>query len=231
MNIALLEDDPDQALIVAEWLTHGGHCCDCFETGRQFTQSVKNNTYDLLLLDWLIPDMDGIDVLLWVREHMEWHIPVLFVTKLDREKDIVHALNQGADDYMVKPIRQMEMIARIEALGRRATLIADNHKILTLGRYTIDRNQRIIQKDGELITMTHIEYDLAVFMFRNYGRVLSRSYILEHVWGKNTKLNTRTIDTHICRIRKKLKICSENGWNLVPIYQHGYRLEKLSDQQ
>jgi DNA-binding response OmpR family regulator len=228
VNIALLEDDPDQAVIIAEWLVLGGHHCDCFESGTQFTQSVKHNTYDVLLLDWLIPDMNGIDVLLWVREHMEWHIPVLFVTKMDREEDIVHALNQGADDYMTKPIRQMEMLARVEALRRRTTLDSGHQKMLALDPYCIDLNQRKILKHGEHITMTHIEFDLAVFMFRNSGRVLSRSYILEHVWGKNTKYNTRTIDTHMSRIRKKLAICSENGWNLVPIYQHGYRLEKLT---
>jgi DNA-binding response OmpR family regulator len=76
--------------------------------------------------------------------------------------------------------------------------------------------------------MTHIEFDLAVFMFRNYGRILSRGYILEHVWGKNTEISTRTVDTHMSRIRKKLAICSENGWKLAPIYQHGYRLDKLT---
>ncbi len=230
MNIALLEDDQDQALIYAEWLFHGGHVCDIFKSGREFVQAVKKNTYDILLLDWIIPDLNGIDVLHWVRENMEWRIPVLFITIMDREENIVQALNDGADDYMTKPVRQLELLARIEALERRSTSLDDSQAIMTLNPYSIDRSQRKIQRDGEHITMTHIEFDLAVFMFRNYGRILSRGYILENVWGKNTEISTRTVDTHMSRIRKKLAICSENGWKLAPIYQHGYRLDKLTTE-
>ncbi|HFD11155.1 MAG TPA: response regulator transcription factor [Crenotrichaceae bacterium] len=228
MNIALLEDDQAQAVIIAEWLFQGGHVCNCFESGHAFTHAVKNNTYDLLLLDWIIPDLNGIDVLHWARENLEWRIPILFISQMDREEDIVQALHLGADDYMIKPVRHRELLARIEALTRRSTIADDSNTILSLAPYSIDRSQRVILKDGKNIPMTHIEFDLAVFMFRNYGRVLSRNYILKHVWGKNNEISTRTVDTHMSRIRKKLDICSENGWKLVPIYQHGYRLHRLS---
>lgn len=230
MNIAILEDDRDQALLIAEWLYQDGHVCDCFVSGHDFTHAIKNNTYDMLLIDWIIPDLNGLDVLHWVRETIDWHIPVLFVTKMDREEDIVQALNDGADDYMTKPIRQKELLARIAALARRSTTVNNNKSVIKLTPYSIDRSQRQIQKEGKNIPLTHIEFDLALFMFRNYGRMLSRDYILKNVWGKSSKLNTRTVDTHISRIRKKLELYPANGWKLVPIYQHGYRLEKINAQ-
>ena len=228
MNIALLEDDLDQALMITEWLNHSRHDCECFASGSEFIHAVKSQTYDVLLLDWILPDMNGIEVLHWARSHMEWCIPILFISKMDTEEDIVLALNEGADDYMIKPLRQRELVARVEALQRRSTIIDDLNDILTLDPYCFNRSQRQLNKNGEHIAMTHIEFDLAVFMFRNYGRVLSRSYILKHVWGKNIDIGTRTVDTHMSRIRKKMSIHSDNGWKLVPIYQHGYRLEKLT---
>ncbi|MCH9698936.1 MAG: response regulator transcription factor [Gammaproteobacteria bacterium] len=231
MNIALLEDDQDQAILIAEWLLQGGHICNCFQSGDDFTYALKNNTYDLLLIDWVVPDMSGIDALHWVREHIEWRIPILFITKMDREEDIVQALNEGADDYMSKPIRQKELIARIEALHRRATNDDQKGNLLEYKPYTINREQRCFQLNDSTISMTHIEFDLAVFMFRNQGRVLSREYILRNVWGKNSEISTRTVDTHMSRIRKKLHIGPDNGWKLTPVYQHGYRLDSVGSDE
>jgi DNA-binding response OmpR family regulator len=226
MQIALLEDDPDQSAIIMEWLLHEGHQCACFESGREFIKTVKWNTFDLLILDRLIPDIDGVEVLKWVRENLDWRIPVLFTTQLDSEEDIVYGLNQGADDYMVKPIKHRELLARIEALGRRS-LNTEDTAILKPEPFQIDRNTRQIRRNNEMIPTTNIEFDLALFMFRNYGRVLSRGYILESVWGRNADVNSRTVDTHVSRIRKKLGISPEHAWQLVSIYQHGYRLDKL----
>lgn len=228
MQIALLEDDPDQSVMMKEWLLHNDHQCACFDSGREFIKTVKWNTYDILILDWLVPDMSGLEVLKWVRENLDWRIPVLFTTQMDSEDDIVHGLNQGADDYMIKPIKHRELLARIDALGRRFLNTTDSDSILQVNPFLIDRNTRQIQKNNEIIHTTSIEFDLALFMFRNYGRVLSRGYILENVWGRNADVTTRTVDTHVSRIRKKLGITPENDWQLVPVYQHGYRLEKLA---
>ncbi len=228
MQLALLEDDPDQSAMIQEWLLHHGHQCTCFESGREFVKKVKRHTYDVLILDRLIPDLDGIEVLKWVRENLDWRIPVLITTQMDSEEDIVYGLNQGADDYMVKPIKHYELLARVDALGRRFIDAENTESVLQAKPFLIDRKTRQIQKHNEIIPTTNIEFDLALFMFRNYGRVLSRGYILENVWGRNADITTRTVDTHVSRIRKKLGIVPENNWQLVPIYQHGYRLEKLS---
>ncbi|MCH9698747.1 MAG: response regulator transcription factor [Gammaproteobacteria bacterium] len=228
MHLALLEDDPDQSAIMIEWLKHHGHQCDCFASGREFIKTVRRNTYDMLILDRLIPDMNGIEVLKWVRENMDWRIPVLITTQLDSEEDIVFGLNQGADDYMIKPIKNKELLARIDALGRRLLNQEESDSVIHADPFIIERKTRNIKRHDELIPTTNIEYDLALFMFQNYGRVLSRGYILENVWGRKADITTRTVDTHVSRIRKKLGIVPENNWQLVPIYQHGYRLEKLN---
>lgn len=231
LYIALLEDDPDQALIVAEWLKEAGHKCDSYRGGRVFIQGVKRNTYDILVLDWIVPDMSGLDVLYWVRENVDWRIPVIFTTQMDREEDVVRVLDEGADDYMAKPVKRRELLARIAALGRRTLNSHEGHEVLEFDPFQIDREYRIVQKSGIEISLTNIEFDLTIFLFRNHGRILSRGYILENVWGRNSEVNTRTVDTHISRVRKKLGICQEIGWRLSPIYQHGYRLEKLIQKQ
>jgi len=227
MQIALLEDDPDQSIIIREWLLQHGHQCSCFESGREFIKAVKRTTFDLLILDRLVPDMDGIEVLKWVRENLDWQIPILITTQMDTEADIVYGLNHGADDYMVKPIKYQELLARVDALARRFLNPQSPGSIIKVTPFEIDRNKRKISRNAVIIPTTNIEFDLALFMFQNYGRVLSRGYILENVWGRNASISTRTVDTHVSRIRKKLGIIPENNWQLVPVYQHGYRLEKL----
>jgi two-component system, OmpR family, response regulator RegX3 len=119
------------------------------------------------------------------------------------------------------------LLARIEALGRRALKTEGAEANLQYDPFQINCSTRQIQVHNEIIPTTTIEFDLAQFLFRNYGRVLSRDYILENVWGRNPDVNTRTVDTHVSRIRRKLGIIPENKWHLVSVYQHGYRLEKL----
>ena len=231
MYIAFLEDDQDQACMIKEWLIAPGHKCDVYDSGRKFVQGIKRHTYDMLVLDWLVPDMSGVEVLQWVRENMEWQIPIIFTTQMDREEDVVQVLSKGADDYMPKPLKRRELLARIEAVGRRSLSKESLQGNLEFEPFSIDCEHRVLERDGEEITLTHIEFDLAVFMFRHYGRILSRSYILENVWGINADINTRTVDTHVSRIRKKLGILPEFGWRLSPVYQHGYRLERMKHRE
>lgn len=228
MRIALLEDDQDQAILFTEWLKAAGHGCEHFKSGKLFVRNIKRDSFDALILDWMIPDMDGYEVLGWVREHFEWPIPVVFVTAKDEEDDIVRALEQGADDYIVKPAKQRELIARIAAVVRRVAPVDETQTAIEFDPFYIDLANHEVKKDGRRIDVTQKEYELIVFLFRNLGRVLSRGHILESVWGRNPDINTRTVDTHVSRIRTKLALAAENGWRLSSIYQHGYRLERLS---
>lgn len=227
MKIALLEDEIEQAKSLANLLVENGHTCNHFQNGKNFIYEVLHNSYDVLILDWQLPDMDGTEVLKQVRAEMNWRVPVLFLTSRDSETDIITALDAGADDYVVKPARAGELLARVSALGRRSSTEAEEQEELEIGPYVINLSKRTILSSGEDVTLTDKDFDLAVFMFQNIGRLLSRDYLLERVWGISSDINTRTVDTHVSRLRRKLNIKPENGFRIKTIYQHGYRLEKI----
>jgi len=228
VRIAFLEDDSAQIALMKKWLADAGHDCHHFSTGKEFLRGVLRDTYDLALLDWELPDMHGGEILPALRANLDWSIPVLCITVRDREEDIVDALLKGADDYMSKPVSRAETLARIDALSRRAQPVHDSCSTFEFTPYLMDASSKSISRDGEPITLTQKEFDLALFLFRNAGRLLSRSYILESLWGTRGDLNTRTVDTHVSRIRNKLGLTPDTGWRLRAVYQHGYRLERVA---
>ena len=187
--------------------------------------ALNTESFDVIMLDWEVPDMSGFEVLQWIRENLDWSCPVIFITQRDQEEDVVKAFEAGADDYMAKPINRAEMLARINAIHRRNNPPDENETILDIPPYVIDLKKRKIVCDAVEIDLTQKEYELALFILRNVGKVLSRGYLLERVWGRNPDINTRTVDTHVSRLRRKLNFTKENGWKLTSVYQHGYRLE------
>jgi len=229
MKIALLEDEVDQAKNLSAALIENQHACEYFHTGKSFIYAVLHNSYDLLILDWHLPDMEGTEVLKTIRSELSWRIPVIFLTSRDGEEDIVTALDAGADDYLVKPARPAELTARLNALSRRIGNDVDEQEALEIGPYIIHIGKRSIISSGEEVSLTDKDFDLAVFMFQNIGRLLSRDFLLERVWGISSDINTRTVDTHVSRLRRKLNIKPENGFRVKTIYQHGYRLERVSE--
>jgi two-component system response regulator RegX3 len=229
MRIALLEDEQDQADLVSTWVRAAGHSCHVFMRGKDLVRAAKRESFDLFLLDWEVPGMSGEEVLVWIRAKVTEQVPVLFVTARQREEDIVHALSSGADDYMVKPLGKLELLARIDALARRVrTGQRQGEDVLEYGRLCVDCHSRQVKLDGQEVTLTQKDYELAVFLLHNIGRLLSRGHLLEAVWGQSAEINTRTIDTHVSRIRGKLALTPENGWRLSAVYQHGYRLERVA---
>ena len=227
MRIAYLEDDTAQADMVKHMLAEAGHSCMHCTNGREFMVLMRRETFDLLLLDWEVPDMSGRDVLNELRGNGN-PVPVLFATQRDDEASIVGALSHGADDYMVKPVRQAELLARITALGRRAG-VGDvvPQGVQEVGPWTIDRGRRVITLDGEPVKLTDKDFELASYLFQNVGKLMSRAHLLEKVWGIMSAIESRTVDVHISRIRRSLEIRPERGYRIKTIYQHGYRLESI----
>lgn len=229
MRVAILEDDPDQAELTCRWLTNAEYSVDCYADGGAFLRAVRRESFDLYVLDWVLPDLSGIDVLQKLRTEISDFTPAVIVTAKDEEQSIVRGLEAGADDYLVKPVRQAELVARLAAILRRSSGLPSAERELDIAPYTIDTSGKTVELHGAVVTLTNREFELAHFLFRNAGKMLSRSHILEAIWGiENKSVSTRTVDTHMSRLRKKLDLREENGWKLSAIYQHGYRLEKIS---
>lgn len=241
MRIGLLEDDKDLIEVMRLWIEDSGNSVESYTTGKDFREGVLNKKIDVLVLDWNLPDTTGLDELDWLRGEIGSEVPVLFITARDDEASLIEALNHGADDYMVKPAHREVLLARINALHRRSGYrasvkkvdseayvdIDDSDIIEVFEPYEINQSQRKIFNDGDDVKLTKKEFDLAAFMFRNEASLVSRDYLLENIWGTRADINTRTVDTHICRIRTKLGINEDIGWQLNSIYQCGYRLTRV----
>ena len=225
MHIALLEDDADQRALLELWLDSGQHTSRSFSMAAEFIEGAKKERFDLLLIDWMLPDGTGADVLQWVRQNLGWDIPVIVVTARDDEATVVAALKMGADYYVVKPPKPMELLARLENVARRVK--PGGLPVLRLGSFEVDVARHRLTLDGNAITLTQKEFDLSVYLFQNPGKLLSRDHLLNKIWGLNTEVDTRTVDTHISRLRKKLLLDGSKGWKLTPIYGYGYRFDRV----
>ena len=227
MNIAILEDDADIAAEMKKWLEEAGNRVRIFESGKKFMSQGPKETFDAIIFDWGIRGIPTRDILQWLREESGAMVPVLFVTTRNTENDVVAALAAKADDFMVKPVRRGELVARVNALMRRATYSGREPIEHSFPPFRIMSASRQIFFQGDAINLTEKEFDLAIFLFQNSGKLLSRDFISENVWARHATPQSRTIDTHISRVRKKLGLEPGNGYRLVPVYNIGYRLERV----
>jgi DNA-binding response OmpR family regulator len=227
MRVAIVEDDPSQAELLSHWLRRGGHHGHHFDRGGAVIRALNQDSFDALILDWNLQDISGVEVLRRIRGSGQSSLPVLFASARGREEDVVSALRQGADDYMIKPVRYLEFIARLEAIARRGKHRTEQPEVLKLDVYHIDSLSRTLMRDGRPVDLTAKDFDLSVLFLRNVGQLLSRSHICERVWGRSAQVPSRTLDTHVCRVRRKLGFMPENGWRLAAKYGYGYRLQQL----
>ncbi len=231
MNIALVEDDPIQRKPISAWLEEAGHQCQGFADCQSYlSQSRDPNDHDLLLLDWELPDSTGLELLQWLREQSGHSLPVMFLTRRDHEEDIVAALRSGADDYLIKPARRNELLARIEAVARRNGRVPASSSNQIIGPFEFDSHSRQVKKNGTPLSLTQKEFSLAHYLLSNLGKLITRDELLEKVWFQSASLQTRTVDTHISRLRRKLELIPEQGWHLSAVYQHGYRLDWIGEE-
>ena len=229
MRIAILEDDTSQMELINRWLQMAGHHVHAFEQGAVLLRALEHETFDALLLDWNVPDISGIEVLKRVRQQLGSRIPVLFSTVRTDEADIVSALRQGADGYLVKPLRRLELLARLEAVTRRNAAEGSQAQQLEVDVFRVDAAARTLLRNNQPLDLTAKDFDLAVFFLRNVGRLLSRGHLRENVWNARSVVSSRTLDTHVSRIRNKLLLMPQHGWRLAAVYGYGYRLEQLAE--
>jgi DNA-binding response OmpR family regulator len=225
MRIGILEDEPALAAQLAQILSASGDVCFVFHSGQKLISLLHHETMDILILDWNVPDVSGLSVIQWVRENLPTPPPILMLTSRSVEEDVVAGLRAGADDYVIKPIQPAVLRARIDALGRRAYGEAKGASAERFGQYEFDLKLGEVRIAGEPISLTAKEFALALMLFRNMNRTLSRSYIFEALWGLNPDTQTRTLDQHISRVRTKLRLRPQSDFRLVPVYAYGYRLE------
>ena len=235
MRVAILDDEPAELRRVEQTLRQIPSTAEhpwtlhCFERGEDLLRQLRRETFDLLILDWQLPDITGIALLRWTREHMESPPAVIMLTSRDAESDIVTALNSGADDYVSKPFRPNELKARVTAALRRHGLQKSaNHEVQSFNDLTFDDAELTVTRAGKPINLTEREYRLASCLFANLARPLSREYLYERFWTHEEMVSSRPLDTHIYRLRNKLGLTADRGWQLLTIYGYGYRLESVA---
>lgn len=226
--IGILEDDSDQSALLQVWLEDAGFETRVFASGPEFIRAVQQEGFDLMLLDWNLPEMSGLEVLKWVRHNVHDHVPVLFLTTRGEEQHVVAALEAGADDYVSKPARPQELVARIRSLARRSGLVEPERDSIEIDGYHLDRKALSICKEGQNVPMTRREFELTWMLFDNLDKILSREYLLRNIWNVGAAVQSRTVDTHVSRVRSKLNLRPENGWRLSSVYHYGYRLEQVA---
>ncbi|WP_348945503.1 response regulator transcription factor [Chitinibacter sp. FCG-7] len=228
MQIAALDDDPHQLDLLSSTVAAMGHSISLYSTAHELQRQLRLQQFDLLLIDWELPEQSGIDVIKWVREELDSAIPIIMLTHRNSERDVVTGLSAGADDYMQKPLRVEELKARIMAICRR-TQPKPAQRQTQFGGFALNPALKTIRYQDEDIILKEREFDLALCLLSNTGRVLTRQYLMETLWGMNSDIPTRTLDTHISTLRSKLHLRPERGFRLSAVYGHGYRLDEVGD--
>jgi two-component system response regulator RegX3 len=228
LSILLLEDEPIYATMIMDYLGQNHSITHLTNGALGLTEFLKN-TYDLILLDWEMPMMNGIEFLTKIRNELNRQEPVIMITSHQCEKDIVLALELGADDYLIKPVRLPVLKARILAVLRRNKHYAIELKEQVIESYAINHELRTISLHGEILNTTQKEYIIAKILLEHLGQAVSRHFLFEMAWSQEEETSSRTIDTHMARVRLKLRFKPENGFRLSSVYNFGYRLEKIED--
>ena len=216
MNVLIVEDDEAIANLLYMDLTDEGYRCICAYDGKQAADLLEKNTdFDFVLLDIMLPEINGYELLEYIKP---MDIPVIFLTAKGTVKDRIQGLKMGADDYIVKPFQSGEVIARMEAVLRR---YGKNTKVLSFADVTVNQESRKAYRDGRELELTVKEFDLLVELIQNKNVAQYRDRLYEKVWNEPFMGDTRTLDTHIQRLRKKL------GWDeyIKTVFRIGYRLE------
>ncbi len=215
VKILIAEDEEPIANLIRMNLKKAGYACECAYDGQEAADRMEEGHYDLLLLDIMLPKINGYELMEYAKSIQ---LPVIFITAMDSTENKVKGLKMGAEDYLAKPFEIVELLARVEAVLRRCNKIGRMLHILDVD---IDLSSRTVMQDNQQILLTLKEYELLLFFARNPNIALYREVIYEQVWEKEYTGDSRTVDLHVQRLKKKL------GWDkhICAVYKIGYRLE------
>ena len=215
VKIMIAEDEEPIANLIRMNLKKAGYACECAYDGQEAADRMEEGHYDLLLLDIMLPKINGYELMEYAKSIQ---LPVIFITAMDSTENKVKGLKMGAEDYLAKPFEIVELLARVEAVLRRCNKIGRMLHILDVD---IDLSSRTVMQDNQQILLTLKEYELLLFFARNPNIALYREVIYEQVWEREYTGDSRTVDLHVQRLKKKL------GWDkhICAVYKIGYRLE------
>ena len=222
-NLLLVEDNADLAYGLRNNLEIDGHTVDTVETGEAALERVRHRAPDLIVLDLMLPNLDGYQVLRRLRADGH-EMPVLILTARTQEADKVLGFRLGADDYVTKPFGVLEVLARISALLRRANRYASLKAVERFGEIEVNRDTRIVSRAGRPVDLSPMEFALLVALMARRGATASRLDLLQEVWGHSAAVVTRTVDTHIAELRRKLEVHPAHPVHILTVRKVGYRL-------
>jgi DNA-binding response OmpR family regulator len=229
-KILIVEDEPALQETLAYNLEHQGYSVESAGDGQSAIEKARASNPDLILLDIMLPGMDGFEVCRMLRKEM--NVPILMLTARDDEIDRVVGLEVGADDYLTKPFSMRELIARVKALLRRVRIMREQtaaggepHKLYEMGNLVLDETRREAILKGQPLELKPKEYDLLLFLAKHKGQVLSREMILEKVWGWDFFGDSRTVDVHVRWLREKIEEDAAHPTRIITLRSAGYRFE------
>ena len=217
-NILIVEDERGMRDIIADYMRKGGHACFTAANGVDALVTLKNHPMDLMILDVMMPHLDGFSVCKMAREMSE--LPIIMLTAKSGEEDKLKGYDYGADDYMTKPFSPKVLQAKVNALLRRSSPASAG--AIAAGKILLQPGAHKVYLDGQELTLTHKEYELLSFLMANPGQIFSREQLLNRVWGYDFEGTTRTVDTHIKTLRQKL---GDEGRHIVTLIRSGYKFE------
>lgn len=229
-RILIVEDNVDLAFGLQHNLEFEGYNVETATTGKEGLHAVLTGRFDLVILDLGLPDMSGFRVLEQLSaDSPRAQVPVLVLTARDDELDKVRGLRMGADDYMTKPFRVLELVARVEAILRRShpenTSVGEGEGVITFGDVVVRPGQRVVERAGTEVNLTPREFDLLLALLSDRGDAVSRLDLLRRVWGHKSAVETRTVDTHISELRRKLEPDPTHPSHILTVRKVGYRLK------
>ena len=226
-KIMIVDDDRDIVAALEIYLTTSGYQVLCAFNGREAVAQMEEQGADLILMDVMMPQMDGIEATRRIREHS--NVPILFLTAKSEDVDLIHGLNAGGDDYITKPFKPMEVLARVRSHLRRYTQLGGQAKpdsgVLTVGPIALDDPSKRVTVDGEPVNLTPLEFSILRLLMQHPGQVFSTAQIYEQVWNDPVLGSENTVAVHIRHLREKIEIDPAHPRHLKVVWGLGYKME------